>query len=46
MVVFTSEAKNEQGQVEEKKFELRNPEFEKWLEDAGEGLDGFEFIDE
>jgi hypothetical protein len=46
MIRLTAEVKNDQGQVEEKKFELKNPEFEKWLEDAGEGLDGFEFIDE
>ena len=46
MVVFTSEVKNEQGQIEKKKFELRNPEFEKWLEDAGESLSGIEFAGE
>jgi hypothetical protein len=46
MITFNAEVRNDQGQIEEKKFELKNPEFEKWLEDAGEGLDGFEFIDE
>jgi hypothetical protein len=46
MLKLTAEVMNEKGQIEEKKFELKNPDLEQWLEDAGEGLNGFEFVDE
>lgn len=46
MITFNAEVKNEKGQIEERKFELRDPDFERWLEDAGEGLSGFEIVDQ
>jgi hypothetical protein len=46
MLKLTAEVRNEQGRIEEKEFELRNPELEQWLEDAGEGINGIEFLDE
>lgn len=46
MIVFTGEVKNEQGKIEEKKFEVDNPELKQWLDDVGEGLSGIAFADE
>jgi hypothetical protein len=45
MIVLSAEVRNEQGQIEEKKFELSNPDLEQWIEDAGEGLNGIEVVD-
>lgn len=46
MLKLTAEVKGEQGQIEEKKFELRNPELEQWIKDVGEGLSGINIVDE